>query len=378
MATLAYLTPEVLRWARESVGYSLEDAANKVGVKPEKLAAAEAGEAYLTLRQAEKAAAVYDRPLAALYLPTPPVEEPQEQQFRRLPGAPHPPWPPEMQLLARRVRERQDAALELYEVLDEESPWADTLTVLTAGETVDPDVVRALLGISIEEQQSWRDPSGYKPLRSWTDAVERLGVLVLQDGRLPLDVMRGFAAPHSAIPVVVVNTQDDARARAFTIVHELGHLCLAAIGRPVGRESEEWCNEFAGEIIMPREEFAAALSPDEGRTRLSSIDAVALEFGVTPYAAVVRGARAGLLSRNAVNGLIAEIRTRGPRARGQDGGNYYLTQIGRLSPAYARLVLTALDSQAVTAPAASSLLDGLKVSNFGKLREHLGRRMVEA
>ncbi|MGA9876462.1 MAG: ImmA/IrrE family metallo-endopeptidase [Solirubrobacteraceae bacterium] len=377
MGTLAYLTPEVLGWARESVGYSLEVAAQKINIRPEKLADAEAGEVYLTLRQAERAAVVYDRPLAALYLPTPPTEEPQEQQFRRLPGAPRPPWPPEMQILARRVRERQDAALELYDVLDEEPPWGQTLSSVAAGEAVTPSAIRELLGISISEQQSWHDQAGYKPLRAWTDAVERLGVLVLQDGTLPLDLMRGFASPHPEVPVIVVNTQDDARARAFTIIHELGHLCLAATGQPVGPETEQWCDEFAGALIMPREYFSTALSRQAGRTPIVAIDAVALEFGVTPYAAAVRAALARLLSQDAINGAVAEIRRRGVRSS-KAGGNYYLTQIGRLSPAFASLVLTALDSQAVTAPAASSLLDGVKVSNFGALRDYLGRRMAEA
>jgi hypothetical protein len=43
----------------------------------------EGGGDLLTMRQAESAAAVYERPLAALFLPNPPPEEPQEVQFRR-------------------------------------------------------------------------------------------------------------------------------------------------------------------------------------------------------------------------------------------------------------------------------------------------------
>jgi transcriptional regulator with XRE-family HTH domain len=90
-STLAHVTPEVLRWARESIGFDLEFAAQRIGVKPEKLAGAEAGDLMLTLRQAEKAADAYDRPLAALFLPEPPSEEPQEAKFRRLRDAPEPP-----------------------------------------------------------------------------------------------------------------------------------------------------------------------------------------------------------------------------------------------------------------------------------------------
>jgi hypothetical protein len=83
----------------------------------------EQGYDLLTLRQAEKLATLYGRPLATLFLSEPPAEEPQDTQFRRLPGAPAPPWPAAMRLLARRIRERQDSAIELYDALDEEPPW---------------------------------------------------------------------------------------------------------------------------------------------------------------------------------------------------------------------------------------------------------------
>jgi Zn-dependent peptidase ImmA (M78 family) len=372
-STLAHVTPEVLRWARESVGYDVEDAAARIGVNPEKLEGAESGDLMLTLRQAERAATVYDRPLAALFMPEPPSEEPQEAQFRRLPGAPEPPWPPEMQLLARRVRDRQEAAVELYEALDEPPPWTEVTENLTVvGRTI-PEYVRHLLEVGFQEQTEWRDPSGYKPLRAWVDAVESWGILVMQDGSMPVEMMRGFAAPHPQVPVIVVNTQDDARARAFTIIHELGHLYLAALGQPVGPETEPWCDDFAGEVLMPRGWMENVLTDLRGREPLDTIDALALRFGVTPYAAAVRVSKAGLWDQPVIDEVIQAIRDRPARDRG-GGGDYYWTQIGRLGPSFIRLVFTALDGQAVTYPAAASLLGGVKVSNFDKLRDYLGRR----
>jgi Zn-dependent peptidase ImmA (M78 family) len=372
-STLAHVTPEVLRWARESVGYDVGDAAARIGVKPEKLEGAESGDLMLTLRQAERAATVYDRPLAALFMPEPPTEEPQEAQFRRLPGAPEPPWPPEMQLLARRVRDRQEAAVELYEALEEAPPWTEVAENLTVVGRSIPEYVRHLLEVGFQEQTEWRDPSGYKPLRAWVDAVESWGILVMQDGSMPVEMMRGFAAPHPQVPVIVVNTQDDARARAFTIIHELGHLYLSALGQRVGPETEAWCNDFAGEVLMPRGWMENVLTALRGREPLDTIDALALRFGVTPYAAAVRVSKAGLWDQPVIDEVIQAIRDRPVRDRG-GGGDYYWTQIGRLGPSFIRLVFTALDGQAVTYPAAASLLGGVKVSNFDKLRDYLGRR----
>jgi Zn-dependent peptidase ImmA (M78 family) len=371
-STLAHVTPHVLRWARESVGYEIGDAAEKIGVKPEKLDGAERGDLMLTLRQAERAASVYHRPLAALFMPEPPEEEAQETQFRRLPDAPQPPWPPEMQLLARKVRDHQEAALELYELLDEEPPWIAATSDFAAIGRAIPEFARDRLGIGFAEQTEWRDHAGYKGLRAWVDAVESLGVLVMQDGSMPVELMRGFSALHAQVPLIVVNTQDDARARVFTILHELGHLNLAAIGQSVANP-EQWCNDFAGEVLMPRGWMENVLSELREQTPLEAVDALALRFGVTPYAAAIRVSKAELWERRITDEVIEAIRDRVPQERGA-GGDYYWTQISRMGPTYIRLVLTALDGQAITYPAASSLLDGLKVSNLDKLRGYLARR----
>ncbi len=379
MASLSYahVTPEALRWARESTGYSVYDAAAKIGVSWSALEAAEEGNDLLTLRQAERAADAYERPLAALFLPAPPAEEPLEAVFRRLPGAPELPWPPEMVLLSRRIRERQDAIAELHELLEQESRWAQSqprLRVRDLGAL--PQVGRDLLNVSLDEQRSWQDRSGYAPLRTWVNAVEALGVFVMQDGTMPIETMRGFAAPHDVAPAIVANTKDDPRARAFTIVHELGHLALAANGHVAGPKTEAWCEDFAGNLLAPREHFVPAFRALQGGDLLRRVDHVALEFGITPMAAAVRLGRYEAMPRRAVDTLIRTIRARGGVTK-PSGGQYYLTAIGRVGPSFIRLVFSAVEGQALTYPAASRLL-GVKVNNFGKLRDHLNERAAGA
>jgi hypothetical protein len=110
---------------------------------------------------------------------------------------------------------------------------------------------------------------------------------------------------------------------------------------------------------------------------LGVIERVAREFTVTPLAAAVRIARAGLIPKPEVDSVIGFIRSRGDDEEDDDrrrGGNYYRREIGRLGPAYIRLVFSALDNQAVTYPTASALLGNVKVNNFGKLRDYLDRR----
>jgi Zn-dependent peptidase ImmA (M78 family) len=324
------------------------------------------------MRQAEAAARAYDRPLALLFASEPPVEEPQEAQFRRLPGAPEPPWPSEMIGLARRISRRQQAAVELLELLDEYPIWPGVRAALSAVRAATAArAVRERLGISLEEQFSWHDRDGYVPLRHWIDAVEELGVLVVQDGSLSVDMMRGFSSLHEQVPVIVLNTQDDARARVYTLIHELGHLLRGDQSRSA--QLEQWLEGFAGNVLMPRPALAQVVEDFRISDSLRHYDMVALQFGVTPRAAVVRSVRASLISQEEADEILNRIARRGPRARG-GGGNYYRTQLARLSPSYTRLVFSALENQAVTYPAASSLLDGVKVGNFEELRNYLDRR----
>jgi transcriptional regulator with XRE-family HTH domain len=274
----AHVNPEVLRWARESSGFALEAAATRIGVKAEKLAGAERGELLLTLRQAEKAANVYKRPFAALFLPTPPVEEPQEAQFRRLPGAPELPWSSEMRVLARRVRQRQDAAAELHELLEEEPAWPTASTGPEGREKLSPG----------------GGPESARHQHRGADELARLGSLRCAD---LLRRIRPFRLSSSIRRM----TRGHARLRLFT-------------------------------------------------------------------SSVTFACR----SKAEVDDAIRRIRARGDRRKGS-GGNPYRTQLGRCGPSFARLVFSALESQALTYPVASGLL-GVKANNFGKFRHYLDER----
>ena len=69
MSDKAYITPKVLQWARESARMSLEIAAAKVSIAPEKLNEWEDGSGQPTIKQAETLAKAYKRPFAVFFLP---------------------------------------------------------------------------------------------------------------------------------------------------------------------------------------------------------------------------------------------------------------------------------------------------------------------
>jgi transcriptional regulator with XRE-family HTH domain len=69
MADKAFITPNVLKWARESARMSEETAAAKVSVTVEKFKEWEAGTNQPTIRQAQTLAKAYKRPFALFFLP---------------------------------------------------------------------------------------------------------------------------------------------------------------------------------------------------------------------------------------------------------------------------------------------------------------------
>lgn len=83
MAEKAYITPAVLKWARESAKMTEEIAASKVAVSVDKLLLWESGDEFPTIHQAQTLAKAYRRPFALLFLPEVPNDFQPLQDFRK-------------------------------------------------------------------------------------------------------------------------------------------------------------------------------------------------------------------------------------------------------------------------------------------------------
>ena len=118
----ALVRPKLLTWARESAAYSVEEAAKKLQVKPERLAAWEScgkEEARPTIKQLRKMATVYKRPLSVFYLQEVPKKFQVLRHFRRLPGDGLREYSPELVSEMRFAQQRRALALDLMSDLEE-------------------------------------------------------------------------------------------------------------------------------------------------------------------------------------------------------------------------------------------------------------------
>ena len=75
------INPEILKWARERSGYSVEAAARTLNKKESFISECESGERSPTYVQLEKLADKYKRPVALFFLPNPPDEPKLEEKL---------------------------------------------------------------------------------------------------------------------------------------------------------------------------------------------------------------------------------------------------------------------------------------------------------
>ncbi|MBI3490580.1 MAG: helix-turn-helix domain-containing protein [Acidobacteria bacterium] len=381
----AEINPALLIWAREQSGYSPELVAKRLDVKLYRLEAWEHGERKPTVRQVQELAKYYHRPFGVFFLPQPPTIQPLAAEYRRLPGVRPGVESPQFRYAFRVMSQRREVALELNEELGVSVPEFSTAAHIAEGPAAVGTRLRALLGLTVEEQLGWRDE--WQAWRRWRSAVEDTGVLVFQFPKVPLDEARGVSILQFPLPAVGVNSKEWAPgARIFTLLHELTHVALS-----LGREEEvalrerrddaEWAEveqfaeEAASEAIIPGDALATVRRTVPGSRdawdRLN-VRALTNRFRVTPLAMATRLRRAGAMTwddyrrwKAAWTDYISSLKPRkGGFASPVD------KTLGRGGRPFAQLVIEALDSNRITAVDASRYLD-LRFDHIEKLRTEL-------
>lgn len=191
----ALVQPALLVWAREQSGYTPEPVARRLNIKPERLLAWERGDIKPSVRQAQALAKFYHRPFGLFFLSQPPALPPLAAEYRRLPGVVPGVESPELRLAMRVMSQRREVALELLEELG--NPTSEFMTAAHLSESASEvgSRLRTMLGVTAEEQLSWRDE--WEAWRRWREVVESAGVLVCQFPKVPLVQMRGVSLLRS-------------------------------------------------------------------------------------------------------------------------------------------------------------------------------------
>lgn len=271
MSPMPQVNPSILRWARETAGLNPEEAVQKLDINnahgvtaSERLTALETGDEHPTRSMLVRMAKHYRRPLLTFYLRDVPSKGDRGEDFRTLPepvGQTEAGW---VDAVVRDIRSRQALVRASLEAAGE----AQRLNFI--GSMTRDDGVAAVVN-SIErtvgfDRESFRGKTqlqgSFAYLRALAEAVGIFVILVDNLGSwhttISVETFRGFALADDVTPFVAVNANDSPGAWSFTLVHELAHLWIGATGVSGGtgeRAVEKFCNDVAGEFLLPRSEI---------------------------------------------------------------------------------------------------------------------------
>jgi Zn-dependent peptidase ImmA (M78 family) len=283
----AIAAPSLLVWARERSGYTVEQAARRLRVRPERLSEWEEGSARPTVKQLRRLGRIYGYPLAVFLLPEPP-HGPQQplRDHRRIWGEKPDDISPRLRSEIDIADDRRELALELL-ALEGEEPQRFRLRA-DLGESANAVALRfrRTLGITPDQQLAWR--RDYYGFNAWRDAIEEQGALVLQMTDVPVVEARGFSLAERPLPAVVANIKDSPRARSFTLIHELVHVALREGGICTLDDAERvevFCNHVAGAVLVPADLLRAAPTVAEHGSDLAwedrEVEGLARRFSVS-------------------------------------------------------------------------------------------------
>lgn len=389
MGDKAFLTPRILKWARESARISIEDAARKVNVSPERLSQWEEGGDYPTIRQASILAKAYRRPLSLFFLPEIPQDFLPLQDFRSDDSV-------ELDTAAlfiiREVQQKQNWISNLYRDMgEEELPFVGKYSLKDAPDVVAEDILETL-GIT---------PGFYeqKPIREWIKKAEKAGVFISRTSfihsKLTIDknVIQGFAISDSFAPFVFVNSKNWEAPQLFTLVHELAHIWIAQSGvsneididlskkrKSKYHPVELFCNEVAACALMPSRLMMDM--PYNSYESYNGIFEMAKSFGVSSLAFLYRSFNLRLVDLHTYRELkgVAEDKfqdflereeIRKKKSKEKEGGpSPYLLRLNKNSRLFTRIVMDSYKSGAVSPSIASSLLN-TQINKFDKFEKLL-------
>ena len=374
---------EMLRWARERAGYTVEQVAHRRRVSSETVEEWEQGKNYPTWRQLEQLAHNdYHRSTGFFFLNIPPEENTVFAEFRRLPDSMLDELEPDTVYAIRQARIRQDDLRMLFgtQGAGERFILRDFFGKANANDPVRLAFdVRERLDIDLDEQKSWE--SADEALKQWRERVEDNGIWVFKRSFTQKDIS-GFCLNDEAYPVIYLHNGQAKTRQIFTLFHELAHLLfdfnhldrldseyylrgLADADRAI----EIACNRFAGELLVPTADFEstiAVLEPsnltDEYLTHLSRNYKVSREV-------ILRKFRdRGWLDSARYLQWVQQWRSEQAPRSGK-GGNYYNTQGTYLGRKYLRAAFSAFDEGRIDELQLTAYL-GVKGSSLDRLEQY--------
>ena len=246
--------------------------------------------------------------------------------------------------------------------------------------------VRKYLGISFDDQFTWKNPDS--AFKAWRTAFYDAGIYVFKDAfGKENNEYSGFSLHDSEFPIIYVNNSNARTRQIFTLFHELGHLLFHTGG--VDRRSDEFienleydsrrievvCNRMAANTLVPDEFFDEVYEEFFGAQQIANsprtlAEELANHFSVSREMIYRKFLDRNLIGRyeyeRAANDWAEQLKS------GGNGGNKYYTWLAYLGREYISLAFQHYYQRRISFDELGEYLD-IKPRNLDKLEGYLVR-----
>ena len=390
---------EILKWARETAGLTLEEAATKInlqqayGLSPsDRLIALEQGEDEPSRSLLTRMSKQYHRSLLTFYMSAPPRKGDRGQDFRTLPEEHSDMDEALLDVLIRDIKARQNMVRAMLEDDEDTKQLSFVGSVnISQGVSVVLSSIRDTIQLDINEFRS--KATALDAFALLREKVEHAGIFVLLIGNLgsyhtsiDLETFRGFALSDDIAPFVIINDQDAYSAWSFTLLHELVHIWLGQTGISglrAEKSIEKFCNDIASEFLLPISELKQLEINNNSDIYLAqnSISEFASERNLSASMVAYKLYRIGIidlekwkaLNRNYRKLWMEQREYKRIKAREKEirGPSYYQIRRHRIGRALLELVSSMMRAGDITTSKAGKVL-GVKAKNVQNLLETSG------
>jgi len=299
MREKAIITPNILRWARETSKMSIREVALKIKVKEEKIELWENGNDYPTITQLNNLSKIFRRPIAIFYLPEPPADFQTLRDFRK--SSNREDYSTALTFIIRDIQSKQSWLSDfLREEGEKPLEFIGKFNINSNIEKIAEDI-KETLGIGIIKKNQ-------DVLKYWVEKIEEKRIFVSLSSnihshlKIDINEVKGFAITDKFAPFIFVNSADGKNSQLFTLIHELTHLWVNSSGISAFdfidfRNSKELskfdkieilCNRVTAEILMPKS-IISEITKDYDNLNPTSVENIAKQLRVSSFALSVSG-----------------------------------------------------------------------------------------
>lgn len=363
------INPNLLKWARESAGYSIEEEKSKFP----KIEDWEKGTSRPTYSQLEKLSEHYKRPIALFLFPNIPDEVPIEQSLRATSDEEVFSLSPKVRFLFRKAKTFQLYLKELYgDKYNEQIENISWLKKTSMNISSLATEIRNYLSIDIEVQKKFK--SEEKALEEWRQVLATNGVYVFKDSFLD-DKVSGFCVYDEAFPIIYLNNSTSKTRQIFTLFHELAHLLLKetfldvydneywSLEKELNSNTEWSCDKFAASFLVPDNDISKNLT--DKSISMERIQDLAYLYKVSRHVILRKIWDLKLITKTQYFSYLQEIKSSNDnfKRNKKQQGNYYSTKFSYLGKSYFTLVFKKYYRNEINELKAAEYLD-VKVKSF--------------